>query len=462
MSEDRELYSLEAEQGVLGALMLDQSLADRVFGLVDTADFYFDDNAALFEEAHACHEAGMPIDVVTVGISRRLLPSGRTTLAYAGEIARDVPSVANWKTYAQVVKERSVLRHLVAVSQEIQDGASANRPFPEIIASAQQKMADLRDLGFDDQQSYYRASEILPGVIDTIDSKFNKTMPAGLSTGLKDLDELVRGLRPGNMIVVGGLTGSGKTILGLQIAQHVTCNLDGVGLAFSMEMTKEELITRGLASIGSVNLSKLDSGDLEDDDWPKLTGAVSVLNKAKLFVNDQAGMTMPRIRSIARQCQLREGLSVLLVDYVQLITAEGGANRSLEVGKISTALKNLAKELKIPVIVLAQLNRGSTNRPDKRPRPSDIRDSGQIEQDADVVILVHRDTESEEGQNGVTELIVGKVRHAKIGSCLVQQQGKYVRFVDFGGKPPTTEEVEMGRVLKFTGRVKGRKDHEPF
>lgn len=462
MSEDRELYSLEAEQGVLGALILDQSLADRVFGLVDTADFYFDDNAALFEEAHACHEAGMPIDVVTVSLSRRLLPSGATTLGYAGEIAHNVPSVANWKTYAREVKERSVLRHLVAVSQEIQDGASANRPFPEIIASAQQKMADLRDLGFDDQQSYYRASEILPGVIDTIDSKFNKTMPAGLSTGLKDLDELVRGLRPGNMIVVGGLTGSGKTILGLQIAQHVTCNLDGVGMAFSMEMTKEELITRGLASIGSVNLSKLDSGDLEDDDWPKLTGAVNVLNKAKLFVNDQAGMTMPRIRSIARQCQLREGLNVLLVDYVQLITAEGGANRSLEVGKISTALKNLAKELKIPVIVLAQLNRGSTNRPDKRPRPSDIRDSGQIEQDADVVILVHRDLDSEEGQNGVTELIVGKVRHAKVGSCMVQQQGKYVRFVDFGGKPPTTEEVEMGRVLKFTGRAKGRKDHEAF
>lgn len=460
MNDSRDLYSLEAEQGVLGALMLDQSLADGIFGLVNTADFYFEDNAALFEEAHACHEAGMPIDIVTVGISRRLLPSGHTTLGYAGDIARNVPSAANWKAYAQVVRERSVLRHLVAVSREIEEGASANRPFPEIVASAQQKMADLRDLGFDDQQSYYKASEILPGVLDTIDAKFNKTMPTGLSTGLKDLDELVRGLRPGNMIVVGGLTGSGKTILGLQIAQHVTCKLGGVGLAFSMEMTKEELITRGLASLGSVNLGRLDSGDLEDDDWPKLTSAVSVLSQANLFVNDQAGMTMPRIRSVSRQCQRREGLSVLLVDYVQLITAESSSNRSLEVGKISTALKNLAKELKIPVIVLAQLNRGSTNRPDKRPRPSDIRDSGQIEQDADVVILVHRDMESEEGQNGVTELIVGKVRHAKVGSCLVQQQGKYVRFVDFGGKSPSTEEVEMGRVLKFTGRAKGRKDHE--
>lgn len=458
MNDSRDLYNLEAEQGVLGALMLDQSLADGIFGLVNTADFYFDDNAALFEEAHACHEAGMPIDIVTVGISRRLLPSGRTTLGYAGDIARNVPSAANWKAYAQVVRERSVLRHLVAVSREIEEGASASRPFPEIVASAQQKMADLRDLGLGDEQSYYKASEILPGVVDTIDAKFNKKMPTGLSTGLKGLDELVRGLRPGNMIVVGGLTGSGKTILGLQIAQHVTCKLGGVGLAFSMEMTKEELIMRGLASLGSVNLGKLDSGDLEDDDWPKLTNAVNVLNQASLFVNDQSGMTMPRIRSVSRQCQRREGLSVLLVDYVQLITAESSSNRSLEVGKISTALKNLAKELQIPVIVLAQLNRGSTNRPDKRPRPSDIRDSGQIEQDADVVILVHRDMESEEGQNGVTELIVGKVRHARVGSCMVQQQGKYVRFVDFEGRPPSNEEVEMGR--SFASKFKGSKKHE--
>ncbi|TLG86916.1 replicative DNA helicase, partial [Pseudomonas edaphica] len=232
----------------------------------------------------------------------------------------------------------------------------------------------------------------------------------------------------------------------------------GAGLAFSMEMTKEELVTRGLASLGGINLSALDSGDLQDDDWPKLTSAASVLMGAKLYVNDQAGMTVARIRSIARQCQRREGLSVLLIDYIQLISAESSSNRSLEVGKISTALKNLAKELKIPVIVLAQLNRGSTNRPDKRPRPSDIRDSGQIEQDADVVILVHRDMESEEGQNGVTELIVGKVRHARIGSCLVQQQGKYVRFVDFEGRPPSNEEVEMGR--SFASKFRGSKNHE--
>lgn len=452
----RELFSDEAEFGVLGAILLKPDLFDEISSRVAVADFHDLESAALYQVMIDCHAAGVPIDVVTLSDRRQNLPSGKPTIVHAGEVAMSVPSAANWKAYARVVRERAVLRQVVQAADVIRDQATDEMPLAEVIAMAQQATADLRDLDDDGQQDYYRASDILTTVVDTIDAKYNKTIPSGVSTGLSALDELVCGLRPGNMVVVGGLTGSGKTILGLQITQHVTCKLDGVGLAFSMEMTKEELITRGIASIGAVNLSALDSGDLNDDDWPRITSAVSVLNKAKLFVNDQAGMTVARIRSIARQCQRREGLSILLIDYIQLITAESNSNRSLEVGKISTALKNLAKELKIPVVVLAQLNRGSTNRPDKRPRPSDIRDSGQIEQDADVVILVHRDMDSEEGQNGVTELIVGKVRHARVGSCLVQQQGKFVRFVDFEGKPPTNEEVEMGRPFASTYKGKTR------
>lgn len=452
----RELFSDEAEFGVLGAILLKPDLFDEISSRVAVADFHDLESAALYQVMIDCHAAGVPIDVVTLSDRRQNLPSGKPTIAHAGEVAMNVPSAANWKAYARVIRERAVLRQVVQAADVIRDQATDEVPLAEVIAMAQQATADLRDLDDDGQQDYYKASDILTTVIDTIDAKYSKTMPSGLSTGLEKLDELVCGLRPGNMIVVGGLTGSGKTILGLQIAQHVTCKLGGAGLAFSMEMTKEELITRGLASIGGISLSALDSGELEDDDWPRLTSAVSVLNEAKLYVNDQAGMTVARIRSIARQCQRREGLSVLLIDYIQLISAESNSNRSLEVGKISTALKNLAKELKIPVIVLAQLNRGSTNRPDKRPRPSDIRDSGQIEQDADVVILVHRDMDSEEGQNGVTELIVGKVRHARVGSCLVQQQGKFVRFVDFEGKPPTNEEVEMGRPFASTYKGKTR------
>ena len=398
--------------------------------------------------------------MITLSDQRQLLPSGDSTIAYASEISNSVPSTASWKTYARVVRERAVLRKVVEAAEAIQQSASDDLPVADIIANAQMAMADMRDLD-DGEKDYYRADEILPGVVDTIDAKFNKTAPKGLTTGLTDLDNIIRGLRPGNMIVVAGLTGSGKTILGLQIAQHVTCDLAGVGLAFSMEMTKEELITRSMASLGGVSLTRLDEGEsLEDEDWPRITNAVSQLNEARLYVNDEAGMTVARIRSIARQCQRREGLNVLMVDYLQLIGAGSGANRSVEVGKVSTALKNLAKELKIPVVVLAQLNRGSTNRPDKKPRPSDIRDSGQIEQDADVVILVHRDMETEEGQNGLTELIVGKCRHAKPGSCVVQQEGKFVRFVDFTGtRQATNEEVEMGRNT-FAGRARGRARHE--
>ena len=449
----RELFSIESEHGVIGAILLEPELFDEVTAKVRVSDFHELENAALYQTMIDCHAAGIPIDVVTLGDYRQRLPSGTSTLAYAGEIAAGVRSTANWKAYARVVRERAVLRQVVAAADVIREQASEERPVTEIIALAQQATADLRDLD-DGHQDYYRVSEILTTVVDTIDAKFNKTAPRGLSTGLEKLDEIICGLRPGNMIVIGGLAGSGKTTLGLQIGQHITCQLGGAGLVFSMEMTKEELVTRGLASIGSVNLTRLDRGDLEDDDWPKLTSAVNKLNGARLYVNDQAGMTMARIRSITRQCQRREGLDVLLVDYIQLITAEGGQNRTLEVGKISTALKNLAKELMVPVIVLAQLNRGSTNRPDKRPRPSDLRDSGQIEQDADVVILVHCDKESEEGQNGVTELIVGKVRHAKAGACIVQQQGQFVRFIDFEGRPPSDEEVEMNR-RPFASKYKG-------
>jgi replicative DNA helicase len=456
----RELFSAEAEHALLGALMLDESLFDPITSKLSTRDFSDLENAALFDAIIDTRAAGMPIDPVTVGVEHPLLPSGDSTIAYAGHIAHNTPSTANWAAYLRTVLERSALRRVVEVADVIRDSASDDRPVAEIIALAQQVTADLRDLSAPEAQDYYSYRDVLPEVVDTIDSKYSRTAVRGLTTGLDQLDELICGLRPTNMIVVAGLPGSGKTTLGVQIAQQVACAGGGSAFIVSMEMTRQELVTRGIASIGGVRLTRLDQGhSLEDDDWPRITAAVGKLNGAKLFVNDQAGMTMARIRAVARQVQRQEGLNVVVVDYIGLISAEGsGQNRTLELGKISTGLKNLAKELKVPVIVLAQLNRGSTNRPDKRPRPSDLRDSGQIEADADVVILVHRDHDTEEGQNGVTELIVGKCRHAKVGSCLVQQQGQYVRFVPFAGVPPSDEEVEMGR--GYTNKFKGAKNYE--
>ncbi|TLG93130.1 replicative DNA helicase, partial [Pseudomonas edaphica] len=214
----RELFSDEAEFGILGAVLLKPELFDEICSKVAVSDFHDLESAALYQVMIDCHAAGVPIDVVTLSDCRQRLPSGKSTLAHAGEVAMNVPSAANWKAYARIVRERAVLRQIVSAAYVINDTANEERPLSEVIAMAQQATADLRDLDDDGQQDYYKASEILPAVIDTIDAKFNKTMPTGLSTGLEKLDELVRGLRPGNMIVVGGLTGSGKTILGLQIA----------------------------------------------------------------------------------------------------------------------------------------------------------------------------------------------------------------------------------------------------
>lgn len=455
MNEFRELYSDEAEHALLGALMLDSDLFDSITTSVSVADFHDPENAALFQVMVDLHATGSPIDPVTLHNFKPYLPSGDTTLAYAVELSQKTPSTANWKAYAQVVTERAVLRRLVAAADVVRESASENRPVAEIIANAQQAMADLRDLDTG-EPDYKRMDEVIARNVDIIDAKFNGAVQTGLSTGLADLDKLIRGLRKKTVTIVAGLPGSGKTTLGLQIAQHIACSGVGVGMVFSLEMPEEELGNRALASIGTVDLRKLDDGQLDDDDWPRLTSAVSKIMDKPLYVSDKSGLTVARIRSVCRQVKRKHGLDVVVIDYIGLIGSDGKAfNRTAELGKISTGIVNIAKELEVPVILLAQLNRDSTKRPGKKPIASDLRDSGQIEADAHCIILVHRDNDSEEGQNGVTELIMPKCRHAPVGSCLVQQQGQYARFVNFAGnREPSNEEVEMGR--SFASQYRGR------
>jgi replicative DNA helicase len=454
MNDYRELYSDEAEHALLGSLMLDGELFDSITASVTTADFHDPENAALFQVMLDLHATGAPVDPVTLHDFKPYLPSGGATIAYAGELAKNTPSTANWKAYARTVAERAVLRRLVDAADAVRDSASENKPVAEIIASAQQAMADLRDLDTG-EPDYKRMDEVVSRNIDIIDSKFNKTLKTGLSTGLADLDKLIRGLRKKTVTIVAGLPGSGKTTLGLQIAQHIACTGLGVGMVFSLEMPEEELGNRALASLGNVDLQVLDNGQLLDEDWPRLTSAVSKIMDKPLYVSDKSGLTVPRIRSICRQVKRKHGLDVVVIDYIGLIGSDGKAfNRTSELGKISTGIVNIAKELEVPVILLAQLNRDSTKRPGKKPIASDLRDSGQIEADAHCIILVHRDMDSEEGQNGATELLMPKCRHAPVGSCIVQQQGKFARFVDFAGREPTQEEVEIGR--PFADQYKGR------
>lgn len=460
MNDYRELYSDEAEHALLGALMLDGELFDSITASVTTADFHDPENAALFQVMTELHATGEPVDPVTLHNFKPVLPSGGTTIAYAAELAKNTPSTANWKAYARTVNERAVLRRLVDAADAVRDSASENRPVAEIIASAQQAMADLRDLDTG-EPDYKRMDEVVTRNIDIIDAKYNGSVQSGLSTGLVELDKLVRGLRKKTVTIVAGLPGSGKTTLGLQIAQHIACNGLGVGMVFSLEMPEEELANRALASLGSIDLQLLDNGKLEDDDWPRLTSAVNKIMDKPLYLSDKSGLTVPRIRSICRQVKRKHGLDVVVIDYIGLIGSDGKAfNRTSELGKISTGIVNIAKELDVPVILLAQLNRDSTKRPGKKPIASDLRDSGQIEADAHCIILVHRDMDSEEGQNGATELLMPKCRHAPVGSCIVQQQGKFARFVNFAGREPTQEEVEISR--PFASQYKGKKNNEKF
>lgn len=460
----------EAEHGVLGAIMLasldgNAALVDDIVSQMTSADFLYDDHAALFDVIRDCLDRGLPVDAVTVGDVQRSLPSGQSTLAFAVDLCRNVPSVANAMAYAKQVKQWAVIRQVVDIGHSAK-AAVANGLVPdEIIAQAQQSIADLRDLQGSEKAGYKRMAEVLPKVFDGMQEVLDDRAPPKLSTGLVDLDKLIGFLRPKSMVVIAGRPGSGKTMLGLQIVNHIAIRGAGVGLIFSLEMDEKELTVRTIASQGGIDLRRMEEvKSLDEDEWQRIGTAGSKIEAAQLYLNDTPGMTMSAIRSEARKLQREHGLDILMIDYLGLVGTEGrNQNRADAVAKVSIALKNLAKELSVPVLVLAQLNRNPASRPGKKPQASDLRDSGQIEQDADAVILVHHDPESEAGEQGVTELILDKGRQAPQGSCLVQRQGQYARFVNFAGnRLPPDDEVEMGRVLNFSKHRKGSKNHETF
>jgi replicative DNA helicase len=433
MLADRPLFSMEAEHGVLGALMIKPEECETIGSFLDITDFYNKDSAALYSMILACHSKKGRPDPITLSEIRAELPSGDSTLAYAAEVMLNVPSAANGRAYAQVVLERAKARRLYDVGQQLMELAMSAGKIPEQVSQAQSLVMELNSR--EDSPDVITMKEALGPVFEDMQDRIDGKQFMGLEFGLSDLDKIVKCLRPGNLAIIAGRPGTGKTVLGMGLADRVATKKKGGALVFSLEMPFKELAKRSLAAESGVSQNRIESGDaiMDDAATAKITCAVAVLSTADIRICDKGGLTFSRICSIARFQHRAKPLDVIVVDYLSLIATDPASkmqNRNLELGSYTRGFKALAKELGIPVVVLAQLNRGIENRTDPKPKMSDLRDSGEIEQDADVIIMAHRDMDTERGQNGLTEVDVVKVRHAKPDFCVLQFQGEFARFVN--------------------------------
>lgn len=427
---NREFYSTEAEQQVVGCLMLKPELCEEIGAKVQASDFSDADLGDLYLMILALHAKGIRPDAVSLSDYKQSLPSGESTIYLAGMIQSSVVSAANAKHYAKIVMDRALARRTFSAIQSMLDQLNEPGDISALIGQWQQTLLDLSSS--DGSPDVYTYADILPALIDMVDERYNGKEPEGVSFDLPDLDAIIKKLRPGNLVVIAGKPGTGKTVLGTTLADKVSIKSGDGAMVFSLEMSKEELTNRSLCAIGSIDKTKMDTGKLDDDDWPRLTSAVNTLSMADVRICERPALTFSRLCNIARFQHRAKKLALIVIDYLTLIRPDANsrhASRSAEIGSFTRGLKALAKELGIPVVVLAQLNRAADGRADARPRLSDLRDSGEIEQDADVVILGYRDDKSEEGKSGLTEWDVAKCRHAKPGICRLQFQGHHQRFV---------------------------------
>jgi replicative DNA helicase len=434
-------HSIEAEQSVLGSLLIEANAWDQVADVLRPEDFYRPDHRLIFDAIGALTTGGKPCDVVTV--SEHLERSGRLEetggLAYLGTLARDTPTAANVRAYAEIVRERSLLRRLIEVGTDIaasvfnNEGATAR----DLVDRAEQGVFEIAESGARGREGAVAVRTLLPAVIDQIDEwHTNPDKLRGLATGFADFDKLTGGLRPGDLVIVAGRPSMGKTSLAVNMAEYAAINpsIRASVAIFSMEMPSEQVITRMLSSVGSVPLGSLRSGRISDEDWVRITGATSQLSEAKIFVDETPALTPTELRARSRRIKREQGLGLIVVDYLQLMQVPGTKeNRATEIAEISRGLKALAKELQVPVIALSQLNRSVEQREHKKPVMSDLRESGSLEQDADMILLIYRDEvyNRDTTKKGIAEIDLAKHRNGEIGTFLLTFQGQYTRFVNY-------------------------------
>ncbi|ADJ29639.1 replicative DNA helicase [Nitrosococcus watsonii] len=433
-------HSMEAEQSVLGGLLLDNQAWEQIADILDSKDFYRQDHRLLFLSIGEMLEQSRPCDVVTLSewLKNKRLLEETGGLAYLTNLARNTPTAANIKAYAEVVRERSVLRQLIRVGTDIAGSAyqPEGRESGELLDEAEKRVFEIAEQGARGQRSFVNIKNLLGKVVDRIDHLFEQDSPiTGLSSGFADFDLLTSGLQPSDLIIAAGRPSMGKTTFAMNIAEHVAIKRRVPVAVFSMEMPGEQLAMRMMSSLGHIDQHRVRTGRLEDDDWPRLTSAISLLTEAPLFIDDTPALSPTELRARARRLMReQDGLGLILIDYLQLMQVPGHReNRATEISEISRNLKAVAKELKVPVLALSQLNRSLEQRPNKRPVMSDLRESGAIEQDADVIVFIYRDEvyNEESPDRGTAEIIVGKQRNGPIGTVRLTFRGQYTRFENY-------------------------------
>ena len=431
-------HSLEAEQAVLGGLMLDNTAWDQIADLASEDDFYRHDHRLIFRAISRLAEQNKPLDVITLSewLESHNELDNVGGLAYLGSLAKNTPSAANIKAYAGIVRERAILRGLIQVGTSISESAfnSEGRDSAELLDEAERAVFQIAERGALARRGFVGIKELLTKAVDRIDTLFQQDSPiTGVPTSFTDFDEMTSGLQPSDLVIIAGRPSMGKTTFAMNIAENAATQSGLPVAVFSMEMPGDQLAMRMMSSLGRIDQHKIRTGKLEDEDWPRLTNAVGILAEVPLYIDDTPGLSPNELRARARRlARENDGqLGLIVIDYLQLMQLPGNTeNRAAEISEISRSLKSLAKELNVPVIALSQLNRSLEQRPNKRPVMSDLRESGAIEQDADVIVFIYRDEVYNEDSpdKGTAEIIIGKQRNGPIGTVRLTFLGQYTRF----------------------------------
>jgi replicative DNA helicase len=436
--------SVEAEQSVLGGLLLENEALDRIADILNQSDLYRHDHRLIYSHIAKLIEQNRPADIVTVAesLENSAELSSVGGIAYLGALAQNTPTAANIRRYAEIVRERSIMRKLVEVGSAIAESAynPQGREAQQLLDEAEAKIFQIAESGNRGSQGFVNIQTLLPQVADRIDFLYqreNQGSVTGIPTGFDDLDEKTSGFQPGDLIIVAGRPSMGKTAFSLNIAENVALDTKKAVAVFSMEMGATQLATRMIGSVGRLDQHRMRNGNLEDEDWTRLTTALGKLNDAPIFIDEGAGLSSFDVRARARRLHRQTGgLGLIVVDYLQLMAGNSGRvseNRATEISEISRSLKSLAKELDVPVVALSQLNRSVEQRPDKRPVMSDLRESGAIEQDADLILFIYRDEvyNADSEDKGTAEIIIAKQRNGPIGRIRLTFLGQHTRFENF-------------------------------